>query len=112
TCPCWLGGEVWFASDRDGHMNLWRFAPGAKEPRQVTHFTDFDVRNVSAGGGVVVFEQAGALHLYDPEKGRETRLRITVPNDGLDARPRWEDAKGFVRAASIAPNGKRAAFEV
>jgi tricorn protease len=112
TFPCWLNGDVWFASDRDGHMNLWSYTPGSKEPTQVSHYTDFDVRNVSAGGGAIVFEQAGAIHLYDPAVGNEVRLRITVPNDGLDARPRWEGAKGFIRGAAIAPNGKRVAFEV
>jgi tricorn protease len=112
TFPCWLGSAVWFASDRDGHMNVWRFTPGAKQPEQMTHFTDFDVRNLSAGGGVLAFEQAGAIHLLDPATKQATRLRIVVPNDGLDARPRWQEAKGFVRSAAIAPNGKRAAFEV
>jgi tricorn protease len=112
TFPCWLGNDVWFASDRDGHMNVWRFTPGGRAPEQVTRFRDFDVRNMSSGGGVVAFEQAGAIHLLDPASGKATRLRIVVPNDGLDARPRWQDAKGFVRGGAIAPNGKRAAFEV
>lgn len=110
TFPCWLGETLYFASDRDLVMNVYRFTPGQAAPEQLTHFRAFDVRNMSSGGGLVVFEQAGALHLLDP-KGKVTRLKITVPHDGLDSLPRWRGVKGNVRNASLAPNGKRVAFE-
>lgn len=111
TFPCWCGAEVFFASDRDGHMNIWRYKPGSKAPEQVTHYADFDVRNMSAGGGVVAFERAGAIHLLDPASGEATRLHAGVVCDDLSRQPRWEEAKGFVRSGMIAPNGKRAVFE-
>jgi tricorn protease len=110
TFPCWLGGTLYFASDRDQVMNVYRWRSGAKEVEQITRFREFDVRNMSSGGGVVVFEQAGALHLLDAE-GKTTRLSIRVPHDGLDSLPRWRSVKGNVRNASLAPNGKRVAFE-
>ena len=111
TFPCWVGDDVYFASDRDDQMNLYRFTPGSAEPVQITHFTDFDVRNMSSGGGMVVYEQAGALHLYDPAKNQSRRLKIRVRADGLAARAEWKSVQGHVRNASIAPNGKRAVFE-
>ncbi len=111
TFPCWIGEDVYYASDRDGQMNLWKFRPGAASPTQITHFTDFDIRNMSAGGGVLAYEQAGAIHLYDPATNRSTRLNIRVLSDGLASRARWEDVGRSVRSASIAPNGKRAVFE-
>jgi tricorn protease len=110
--PCWLGGAVYFASDRDGHMNLWRYAPGSgAAPERLTSYTDFDVRHVTTGGGVVAFEQAGAIHLYDPAAKAERRLRVTMRTDGLGGVPRWVPAKGSVRNAGIAPLGQRAVFE-
>ncbi|MEM7306576.1 MAG: PDZ domain-containing protein [Planctomycetota bacterium] len=111
TFPCWAGGAVYFASDRDGVMNVYRYAPGGGEVEQLTRFTDFDVRNLNAGGGAVVFEQGGALHLLDPATGASERLSIRVRSDGLAALPRWQSARGHVRNASLAPNGKRAVFE-
>jgi tricorn protease len=88
--PCFAAGSVWFASDRgsDGDltMNVWRWTPGEPEAKQVTRFTGFDVRNLSAGGGVLVLEQAGALHLLDPATGATERLTIRVRHDGLQAR--------------------------
>ncbi len=111
TFPCWLDGQVYFASDRGGRMNIWRYRPRSEKPERLTDFKNFDVRNMSTGGGVLVFEQAGALHLYHPKGGKFTRLRIRVSSDGLAARPRWQSVRGFVRSASISPNGKRVAFE-
>ncbi len=111
TFPCFAGDSLFFASDRDLHMNVWRYARDTKKVTQVTHFTDYDVRNMTSDGSSVVFEQGGRLHLLDPKSNAVTTLHITVPNDGLYAVPRWEDAKGSIRNAEIAPNGKRAVFE-
>ena len=109
--PRWLGGDVYFGSDRDGVMNLFRFSPGSSDVEQLTRFTDYHVRSLDAGHGAVVFEQAGALHLFDAGAGQIERLAIRVRADGLAAIPRWQKVEGHVRGASIAPNGKRAVFE-
>ena len=111
TFPCWLGGDVYFASDRGGVMNVYRYRPGSDGVEQLTDLAEFDVRNLNAGGGAVVFEQAGALHLLDPGSGEVRRMTIRVRSDGLAAIPRWQEVKGHVRSASIAPNGQRAVFE-
>jgi tricorn protease len=111
TFPCFVGDNVYFASDRDLHMNVWKYSRSTQQLAQVTRFTDFDVRNMDTDGATVVFEQAGRLHLLDSKSDAITTLHITVPNDGMSALPRWEDARGSVRNAAIAPNGKRAVFE-
>ncbi len=111
TYPTWLDGQVYFASDRDDQMNLYRYAPGSGSVEQLTHFQDFDIRSLSAGGGALAFEQAGAIHLYDPDTQATERLSIEVRSDGLAARAHWKTVTGSVRGASIAPNGQRAVFE-
>lgn len=111
TFPAWLGGTVYFASDRKGIMDMWSFKPGDKAPKQLTHFENFDIRNLSTGPGLVVYEQAGALHLYNPKEDATKRLKIHVPSDGLMAKARWQKVNGFIRDASISPGGKRAVFE-
>ena len=111
TFPRWLDGAVYFASDRDGRMNLHRYRPGSGEVEQLTAFREFDVRNVGTGGGVVVFEQAGAVHLFDPRAGAVQRLVIHARDDGLAARAHWQKVDDSVRGADLAPNGKRAIIE-
>ncbi len=109
--PKWLNGSVYFGSDRDGIMNLYRFTPGDKDIEKLTSFTQFDISNIDAGAGGVIFSQAGALHIYDPKRNDTQRLHIRVQSDGLAKVPRWQEVRGHVRSASIAPNGKRAVFE-
>ena len=69
--PCWLGDTLYFLSDRNHTMNLFAYDTAAKRRksvRQLTDNADFDVRWVSTGGGLVVYEQAGRIHLFDPEQ--------------------------------------------
>ena len=94
---------VYFGSDRDGVMNLYRFRPGAQDVEQLTRFTEFHVRNLDTGGGALVFEQAGALHLWEAGAEAPRRLAVHVRSDGLAALPRWQEVKGHVRSAAIAP---------
>ena len=109
--PSWVGDWVYFVSDRDKRMNVWRYRPSSKKLEQLTRFPNFDVRSLDAIDDAVVFEQGGALHLHDPKANTTKKLSIRVRTDGLHRMPRWESAKGHVRAASLSPNGKRAVFE-
>ena len=117
TFPCFLGKDVYFASDRAGpdgvvQMNMWRYTPGSgKAPERITKFTDYGIRNMSGGAGAIAFTVAGAIRLYEPATKTFKRLKIQVRTDGLGRQPRWQAVRGFVRGASIAPNGKRAVFE-
>ena len=117
TFPCWVGDDVYFASDRKGadgvvQMNIWRYTPGSKKaPEQITKFDDFGIRNMTAGAGVLAFTMGGAIRIYDPKRKAFERLRIHVQTDGLGRLPRWKAVKGFVRNAHLSPNGKRAVFE-
>ena len=42
-------GRVYFASDRDGTMNLWSMDASGKDVRQHTHYSNFDVRHNNGG---------------------------------------------------------------
>jgi tricorn protease len=68
TFPCWLGKNVYFLSDRCGVMNIFRWDQASGKVEQVTFYEDFDVRSLTAGPGMLAYEQAGRLHTYDPEK--------------------------------------------
>jgi len=107
----WLGDKVYFLSDRNGEFNLFSFDRNSKEIKQLTAFTDFPVLNASAGAGKIVFEQAGSLHLFDPQTTRSTRLTIGLAADLLELRPRYARGPQWVRNASVSPSGARAVFE-
>src|SRR5262249_33798755 len=100
-----------FRSDRAGEFNLFSYDAEGKQVKQLTRFTDFPVIAVAAGGGNVVFEQAGYLHRFDPSSGASTRLTVGVAADLAEARPRYAKGPKYVRNAAISPSGARAVFE-
>lgn len=109
--PVWLGDTVYFLSDRDGVSNVWSFAPASKQLTQVTRFTDFDVKTLGAGGGAIVFEQAGYVHLLDPKAGKANVVPITVSGDFPWMMPHWEDVTARMTNLGISPTGKRVVVE-
>ena len=110
-CPMWIGDRVYFLSDRNGEFNLFSFDPKSKEIKQLTRFTDFPVLDAAAGGGKIIFEQAGYLHTFDPASGKTNRLKIGVAADLLETRPRYAKGTKYVRSASLSPSGTRVALE-
>jgi len=109
--PVWLGGKIWFVSDRDWAMNVWSYDVSSKALAQVTHFTDAEVKSLAGGPGGLAFEQDGYIHTLDPATGRSQKLDITVQGDFPWAEKRWEDVSRRVQSASLSPTGKRALFD-
>jgi tricorn protease len=110
--PQWLGDSVYFRSDRAGEYNVFAYDTKAKKVRQLTQHSDFPVLHLGAGGGRLIYEQAGYLHLLEPTAtGNGTRLKIGVATDLVEARPRFVKGGKYIRHAAISPSGKRAVFE-
>ncbi len=112
TDPVWVGGTIYFRSDRNGEFNLFAYDVASGGVEQLTTHDDFPILNLSAGDGVVIYEQAGQLHLFDPARGDAERLSVAAASDLLETRPRYVDAEDFIRNAHISPSGARAVFEV
>ncbi|PYO41099.1 MAG: protease [Gemmatimonadetes bacterium] len=110
TWPVWMGDAIYFISDRDWAANIWKYDVASKQLTQLTHYKDYDVKTLDAGAGVVVYEEAGYLHLLDPATGKDTQLVITCRGDLPWAEPRWVDASKWIESASLSPSGKRALF--
>jgi tricorn protease len=109
--PAWLGDVVYFISDRDGVANVWSYDTKAKTLAQVTDFSDFDVKTLDAGAGVVVFEQAGYIHEFDPKAGKEHKINITATGDFPWMMAGWKDVSPRMTNMALSPTGKRAAVE-
>ena len=106
----WIGDTVYFLSDRGGEFNLFSFDRASGELEQLTNHNDYPIIDAQAGGGVVVYEQAGALHLFDPSTGESSRLKIGVAADLIETRSRFASSDRFIRDADISPTGSRAVF--
>lgn len=112
TDPVWLNNVVYFLSERDYANNIWSFNPANNELKQLSFHTDFDAKSLDAGGGQIVYEQGGYLHVLNPVNGQTKKLNINVRGDFHWSRPRWEEIRTTaLQNASLSPTGQRALFQ-
>ncbi|MBN1639653.1 MAG: PD40 domain-containing protein [Anaerolineae bacterium] len=112
TFPCWLGDTVYFVSDRSETVNLFAYQTRSGAVTQLTHHADFDVRSLTAGAGMLAYEQGGRIHLYDPTTQTSRALHISLGADLPATRPHFQRAVNAIRKAGLSPTGARALFEV
>lgn len=110
TDPMWLGGSLYFNSDRNGEFNLFRYDAGG-DAAQLTQLKDFPVTDPSGdGAGVIVFEQAGYLYRFDARDNSARQIRISAISDLVETRPRLASDPKWIREAAASPDLKRMAF--
>ncbi|MFI5167780.1 MAG: S41 family peptidase [Thermoanaerobaculales bacterium] len=109
--PMWIGNAIYFASDRDGTLNLYKYDITSRTTTQLTHSKTFDVRWPSSDAeGHIVYEFGGELHVFDTRTGGDTAISIYVPNDGVAMRPAHYPVEKFIEDFALAPKGERALF--
>jgi tricorn protease len=109
--PMWIGNTIYFASDRDGKLNLYSLKVGTEEITQITNSTQWDVRWPSSDNkNRIVYELNGELEVFDITSGQDRRISITVPDDGLAMRPSRYSAEKNIEDFQLSPKGERAIF--
>jgi tricorn protease len=109
--PMWHGDTIYFISDLDGAMNLYRYDLGSKKTRKLTNFTEYDIKWPSLGPDAIVFENGGLLYTFDLASEQSTQIHITVADDDVESRPELKSVANQIRGAGISPSGARAVFE-
>ena len=108
-CPMWgPDNHVYFISDRDSHMNLYSVDLATKETKQLTSFTDYDIKFPSIGKDAIVFEQAGYIWRYPLAGSQAAPVPISIKTDFVSGRSEMVDAGKHVESVHPAPDGKRA----
>ena len=107
TDPMWVGDTVYFISDRNHTMNLFSYQTSSKKLKQLTFHEDFDVKNASAGGGVIAYEQAGYIHIFDPKTEESSQLSIEIRGDLPGRRVHFANVSEMITGGDISPTGKR-----
>lgn len=109
--PMWIGDKIYFVSDRDGTLNLYCFDPKSGSTEKLTNSTTWDVRWASSDNRrFIVYEFGGELRLFDVQANVDRPIPITVPDDGLAARPSWYPADKNIEDFALSPKGERALF--
>jgi tricorn protease len=109
--PMWIGGKIFFNSDRTGTLNLWSYDVGSGALAQITQSTSWDVRWPSDDEeGRIVYELGGELQVLDVKTGASRAIPIDVPSDSLYDRPSQVSAAELIEDAALAPKGERVLF--
>ncbi len=110
--PVWEGKSVYFLSDRNGPVSLFRYDTQTKTVSQVVENHGYDLKTVTAGPGALVYEQFGSLHVYDLAGGKEHAVHVTIHGDLPDLMPRLKNIPADeVQNIGISPSGVRVVAE-
>ena len=109
--PVWVDKQVYFLSDRNGPISLFRFDLATKSVTEVVKNDGADIRSASAGPGGIVYDRFGELFLYDTASGQTHPISVDVSADLPEVRARISPADRDIQNYGISPTGMRAVFE-
>ncbi|HEY8831970.1 MAG TPA: S41 family peptidase [Gemmatimonadaceae bacterium] len=103
--------RVYFASDRDGTMNLWSMDLDGHDLKQLTHNVGFDALSPSLSAGKIAYQLGGDIHVYDIAAGSDAAVPITLVSDFEQSREKWvRNPTEWISAAHLSPTGDRVAL--
>ena len=106
--PMWWEDRIYFASDRDGILNLWSMKPDGSDLKQMTRHQEHDVKNPSLHGGRIVYQHGPDLRLYEIASGKDAIIDIRLASDFDQQRERWvKKPLDYLISAHISPTGDR-----
>ncbi|TAK60715.1 MAG: protease [Bacteroidetes bacterium] len=110
--PMWSGNKVYFISDRGEakRLNLYSYDVGSKETKQLTTFTEFDIKFPSLGDKAIVFENGGFIYTFDIATEKAEKVSIRIEDDMLGSRGGIVKVNDQISNFEISPDGKRALF--
>lgn len=110
----WHKGRVYFLTDRDGFMNIWSMTADAKDLKQHTKHTGFDVLGASmdaSGGGKIAYQLGADLRILDLATDNDTAIKITLDSDFDQTRERWvKKPMDYMTSAHISNDGEKVAI--
>ncbi|HMJ07468.1 MAG TPA: hypothetical protein VK468_00590, partial [Pyrinomonadaceae bacterium] len=107
----WIGGTIFYNSDKDGKFNLYAYDVGSKKTTEVTKNRDWDVRWASSDNlDQIIYERDGELEVMDVGSKKTSKLNISVPDDGIYKRRRQVSVANLITSSALSPKGERALF--
>jgi len=107
----WIGGTIYYNSDKDGKFNLYAYDVSSAKTTQVTRNRDWDIRWPSSDNqNRIVYERDGELEIFDVGSRKAAKLSINVPDDGNYKRRRQAFVGNQITNYALSPKGERALF--
>jgi tricorn protease len=109
--PTWSGKDIYFASDRDLKLNIWKYSTVTRETKQITQHKEFDVMWPSGNGDHLVYENGGFIYNLNLQSGQTERLKVNINFDNPNLIPYYKNVADNIHSFSLSPTGKRALFD-
>ena len=112
SSPVWIDKSIYFLSDRNGPISLFKYDTASKQVIQVGTNKALDLKSLQAGPDGVVYEQFGSIHVVNASSGEDKTVPITVHGELPSLTPHLATLPADeVQNAAISPTGARAVFE-
>jgi tricorn protease len=109
--PMWWNKIVYFASDRDGTMNLWSMNEQGKDLKQLTFHKGWDVKSPSLRNAMIIYQLGADIHIYDIASNTDRTVPITLASDFDQEREKWvKKPSDYLTYSSVSPTGDRIAL--
>ena len=109
--PLWIGGKVYFLSDRNGPVTLFSYDTHSKQVKEEVKNSGLDFKSAGAGPDAIVIEQFGGLSIFDIKSGKLKPVPVRIAGDLPEVREHLVNVSHRLGGAHISPNGARALFE-
>ncbi len=109
--PLWWNDRLYFATDRDGTMNIWSMTPSGQELKQHTFYKGWDVKSPGLHEGRLVYQLGADIYLYDIANDKTDLVPITLSSDLDQMRLKWiKNPFSYLTAIHLSPNGDKLAL--
>lgn len=99
--------RVYFATDRDGTMNVWSMNREGKDLKQHTFSSGWDITALAMHESKIVYQKGADIGLVDVSSNEDKILDITLASDFEQRRPRWiKNGNEEISYWETSPSGK------
>lgn len=109
--PAWEGANVYFANEKSAKFTVYAVPAAGGTARRIAGPYDFEVRELNAGPGALIYEKGRGIEMVDLRTGQAQPLKFQLDSDLLHTRPFTVPAENHVLELAMTPTGKRVIVE-
>jgi tricorn protease len=111
TSPVWMGGTVYFLSDRNDVMSLFAYDVSTRQVTELFQNGGTDIDSLAGARGRLVLSSGGHVYLYDVAKRKAHQVSIVVADDREETAPGMKNVSEEIRSVVLSPDGSQVAIE-
>lgn len=111
TAPVWMGGTIYFLSDRNDVMGLFAYDEATGRVTELFRNGQTDIDSLAGGHGRLAFSSGGYVYLYETQSRRVRRVPIVVDDERDETAPKLKSVSDEIRSVTLSPDGEQVAIE-